>query len=72
MDLYKEMLLRGVTPDAITYNTLLYAGAQAKLPGKVLVRGRTPVTILTPAAWQSSPGAVVLERSARLVPQMPQ
>lgn len=36
MELHKEMLLRGVPPDAITYNTLLYAGAQAKLPGKVL------------------------------------
>jgi len=36
MDLYREMMQRGVTPDARTYNTLLYAGAQAKLPGKVL------------------------------------
>lgn len=38
MDLYKEMTDKNVQPDAITFNTLMYAGAQAKLPGKVLVR----------------------------------
>lgn len=38
MDLYKEMRDRNVQPDAINFNTIMYAGAQAKLPGKVLVR----------------------------------
>lgn len=54
MDLYKEMLQRGVTPDAITYNTLLYAGAQAKLPGKVLVKDRRLQHFTAPNARQTS------------------
>ncbi|CAI5999621.1 unnamed protein product [Closterium sp. NIES-65] len=38
MDLYREMRSpeRAVQPDAITFNTLMFAAAQAKLPGKVL------------------------------------
>ncbi|KAL3680837.1 hypothetical protein R1sor_023793 [Riccia sorocarpa] len=36
MGLYKEMMDRSILPDTITFNTLMYAGAQAKLPGKVL------------------------------------
>ena len=39
MDLYREMQQREVKPDAQTFNTLMYASAQAKLPGKVLVSG---------------------------------
>ncbi|KAL2621249.1 hypothetical protein R1flu_001454 [Riccia fluitans] len=34
--LYKEMVERSIQPDTITFNTLMYAGSQAKLPGKVL------------------------------------
>ncbi|CAI5517193.1 unnamed protein product [Closterium sp. Naga37s-1] len=38
MELYREMRSpeRAVQPDAITFNTLMFAAAQAKLPGKVL------------------------------------
>ena len=39
MELYREMQQREVKPDAQTFNTLMYASAQAKLPGKVLVSG---------------------------------
>lgn len=31
------MFDRNIRPDSITYNTLMFAGAQAKMPGKVLV-----------------------------------
>lgn len=37
LQLYQEMLDRSIQPDSITYNTLMFAGAQAKMPGKVLV-----------------------------------
>ncbi|CAM6095832.1 unnamed protein product [Calypogeia fissa] len=44
MDLYKEMKDKNIQPDAITFNTIMYAGAQAKLPGKVLEAYRTMIS----------------------------
>lgn len=47
LQLYQEMLDRNIRPDSITYNTLMFAGAQAKMPGKVLVSILTRLQIST-------------------------
>lgn len=52
LELFSEMESRGVAPDSVTFNTLLYAGAEAKLPGKVLeIYGMMSAARVPPSAF---------------------
>jgi hypothetical protein len=49
-EVLKAMLARGVSPDIITFNTIISAYANA-VPGQVRTSSRTPPHLRAPSVW---------------------